>query len=285
MDIIKEIKTKYGNLSKKQKSIADYLLKNENEIGFKTLKEVSVEVGATEVTIINFCKKIGLQNFTDLKLQFQDLILKKTSPTQKLFKNIQKESMKNDLFRKIMDMQLNNHQSTMVRLSEDDLKHVVKLIDNSKKIYVFCEGLSQFVGLYLENRLERLGIDVEVIDSSSISTSFMFKTLRFSKDHLFIAITYPNYSEIVLKLSEYVKGKEFNLIGITDKESSPLKEYSDVLFCSENDSLVFYNSIHSAISIVEIIATILSNYCQDKLSMIVDEIEEIESIFEEFIDN
>lgn len=283
MSIDKIIKSKYKNLSKKQKSIADYMLQNEAEISFKSLKEISDEIGVTEVTIINFCKSLGLNSFSDLKQKYQDLIVKKVSPTQKLFKNINKETMKNDLFVKIIDLQLKNHQVTMSGLKEEELEEAVELINNAKKVYIYGEGLSVLISNYFKNRLENLGIEVEVIDLSNLNTYLFIKTLKFSKEDLYIAITYPKYSKIVLKFSEYLKKKDYRIIGLTDKKSSPLKENTDITFYSENDSLIFYNSIHSAISIIEILTTILYKYCIEKLKPIRNEVEQLEEEFKDYI--
>ncbi len=283
MPIDKIIKSKYKNLSKKQKTIADYMLQNEAEISFKSLKEISDEIGVTEVTIINFCKSLGLSSFSDLKQKYQDLIVKKVSPTQKLFENINKETMKNDLFVKIIDLQLKNHQITMSGLKEEELEKAVELINNAKKVYIYGEGLSVWISNYFKNRLENLGIDVEVIDLSNLNTYLFIKTLKFSEEDLYIAITYPKYSKIVLKFSEYLKKKNYNIIGLTDKKSAPLKENTDITFYSENDSLIFYNSIHSAISIIEIITTILYKYCVEKLEPTRNEVEQLEEEFKDFI--
>src|SRR6056297_3195374 len=283
MPIDKIIKSKYKNLSKKQKTIADYMLQNEAEISFKSLKEISDEIGVTEVTIINFCKSLGLSSFSDLKQKYQDLIVKKVSPTQKLFENINKETMKNDLFVKIIDLQLKNHQITMSGLKEEELEKAVELINNAKKVYIYGEGLSVWISNYFKNRLENLGIDVEVIDLSNLNTYLFIKTLKFSEEDLYIAITYPKYSKIVLKFSEYLKKKNYNIIGLTDKKSAPLKENTDITFYSENDSLIFYNSIHSAISIIEIITTILYKYSSKKLKPLRNEVEQLEEEFKDFI--
>jgi DNA-binding MurR/RpiR family transcriptional regulator len=283
MSIDKLIKSKYKNLSNKQKTIADYMFQNEAEISFKSLKEISDEIGVTEVTIINFCKSIGLNSFSDLKQKYQDLIVKKVSPTQKLFENINKETMKNDLFVKIIDLQLKNHQITMSNLKEDELEEAVELINKAKKVYIYGEGLSVFISNYFKNRLENLGIEVEVVDLSNLNTYLFIKTLKFSKDDLYIAITYPKYSKIVLKFSEYLKNKGYNIIGLTDKKTSPLKENIDITFYSENDSLIFYNSIHSAISIIEIITTILYKYSSEKLKPVRNEVEQLEEEFKDFI--
>ena len=59
MDIIKRIESHYPDMTRKQKQIADFLLQNQDTLTFITLKELSVQVGVTEITILNLCKRLG----------------------------------------------------------------------------------------------------------------------------------------------------------------------------------------------------------------------------------
>jgi len=283
MPIDRIIKSKYNKLSNKQKKIAEYMIRNEAEISFKSLKEISDDIGVTEVTVINFCKTIGLDNFSDLKHRYQKLIVKKASPTQKLFENLNKNNIKNDLFVKIMDLQIKNHQMTVSKLKEDELEETVELINKANKVYIYCEGLSRLIAKYFKYRLENLGVDVEIIDLNNINTYLFIKMHKFSEDDLYIGITYPKYSKIVLKLTEYLKSEKFKIIGITDKDSSPLKENAYITFYGENDSLIFYNSIQSAISIIEIITTILYKHSKERLKPQRNQVEHLEEEFKDFI--
>lgn len=283
MYINERIKTYYNELSTKQKKIASYLIQNEDDISFKTLKEISQENTVTEVTVINFCKAIGLESFSELKHQFQKQMLKKSSPTQKLFQDLTESGIKNDFFIKTIDQQLKNHQATMARLTESELERAVELITGANKIYIFCEGLSQIIGTYLKKKLDNLGIDVELVDLTHIDTRFFIKSLKFTEKDLYVCITYPIYSGMVVKLSEYYHMKGYPVIGITDKDTSPLKKYSDITFFSDNDSLVFYNSIHASISIVEVISNIIYRKLQEKLKTIKMNIEELENEFEDYM--
>jgi len=271
------IANNYAHLSTKQKLIADYMINNEAEVSFKSLKEISEKVGVTEVTIINFCKALGYNSFSDLKQSYQDLIKRKMSPTQKLFKSINKETMENELFVKAMDLQIRNHQDSISDLSEKQLEDAVQLITTLKKIYILCTGLSYLIGEYFKSRLENLGISVELLELSNIKTQLLIKALHFTKDELYIAITYPEYSRTVLKFAEYIKKKGYHLIGLTDQKSSPLTQFSDITFYSKTDSLFFYNSIQAAISIIEILTTISYTYCTKELYTIKNGVEELET--------
>ena len=65
------IQEKYGTLTKKQKTIADHMLRNDEEMCFITLKQLSADVGCSEMTILNLCTALGYGNFNEVKYEFR----------------------------------------------------------------------------------------------------------------------------------------------------------------------------------------------------------------------
>ena len=72
MDILEHIQELYPNLTKKQKSIADYLTANPEEISYITLAQLSQQTQVSELTLLRFCQKLGCSTFVGLKEQFRD---------------------------------------------------------------------------------------------------------------------------------------------------------------------------------------------------------------------
>ncbi|MBE6013222.1 MurR/RpiR family transcriptional regulator [Anaeropeptidivorans aminofermentans] len=275
------IKTKYPKLSKKQKQIANYFIENEEEISYKTLKGISIDVGVTEVTVINFCRAVGYKNFVELKKQYRKEALNKLSPSKKLFQSVSEEIKLNDLSIKIIDQQLKCHRRALCRLREPELEKAVSLISEARKIYILGVGLSKVVCEYLKIRLDNLTMETEIVDLSKINALFFIRTLKFTEDDLYICVSYPRYSQVVIKLMKHFKARNYKVIAITDKESSPLVNNSSITFICDNESMFFYNSIQSAISLVDILSTLTYSKLKDKLLSVQKEVENME---EEFID-
>ena len=72
MNIIEIIKSNYGSLTTKQKNVADYLIHKPSDICYISLATLSKKIGYSEVTILKFCKKIGIDSFIDLKEEFRN---------------------------------------------------------------------------------------------------------------------------------------------------------------------------------------------------------------------
>lgn len=85
MDILEHLQELYPTLTKKQKTIADYLIANLEEISYITLAQLSHQTGTSELTLLRFCQKLGCSSFLDLKEQFRDY-------TQKMIKQASSSS-------------------------------------------------------------------------------------------------------------------------------------------------------------------------------------------------
>ena len=71
------IKNKYCKLSKKQKLVADYLLKNYENVAFSNVNKLSTIVGVSESTIIRFAIRLGYNGYPDLQIQLRNKIKEK----------------------------------------------------------------------------------------------------------------------------------------------------------------------------------------------------------------
>ena len=59
MDILEHLQKLYPALTKKQKTIADYLIANPEEISYITLAQLSHQTGTSELTCFVFVKNWG----------------------------------------------------------------------------------------------------------------------------------------------------------------------------------------------------------------------------------
>ena len=62
-DLLRLIKSKYPRLSKGQKLISEYILKNYDKAAFMTAAKLGAVVGVSESTVVRFATELIIQNF------------------------------------------------------------------------------------------------------------------------------------------------------------------------------------------------------------------------------
>ena len=55
-------------LSRQQRLIADYLLDHLQEVPFLSVPQLAERAGASEATVVRFCRSIGFKGFSDMKM-------------------------------------------------------------------------------------------------------------------------------------------------------------------------------------------------------------------------
>ncbi|HEY9570190.1 MAG TPA: hypothetical protein VIR26_04305 [Metalysinibacillus sp.] len=71
MTLSEQIKGKYIRLSKGQKIVAQYIIKQPQKITTQNIAQVSEEIGVSESTIVRFCYAIEVDGFVALQQRLQ----------------------------------------------------------------------------------------------------------------------------------------------------------------------------------------------------------------------
>ncbi len=257
MDIIMRITSCYPNLSKSQKKIADFIISNPESACFASLKEFTDLVCATEVTVVNFAKKIGLESFVSLKKELQAYIRMKLSPNDKVSKALEQLSVRDS----ILDDYIENEQVAIAKIfnqvSAQNIKDCVNYFRNSRHIYVVGHDSSATVAQFLLMRLNYLGITARSLDIHSPS-DLLLTLDKSTKEDVFVIISFPQHQREMINLSKIISGKDIPLIAITDSYSSELNLSATLQLMCPTGDLLFYNSITATISLINYISTLLA---------------------------
>ena len=82
-DLMKIIQIKFPKLSKGQKLIAEYILKNYDKAAFMTAAKLGVSVGVSESTVVRFAIELGFSGYPKLQKSLQELIKNKLTTVQR----------------------------------------------------------------------------------------------------------------------------------------------------------------------------------------------------------
>ncbi len=276
MTVVDNISRNMDRLSNKQKNIAEYLIRNSRKIGFMSLKEISEAVNVSEVTILNFCKTIDIDSFTELKRLFQELVKQELHiPTEIKYSLLELESI-DDAYDNTIQIQKFNYEKIIRENNMDTIADISKKIIDAERIYICGMGMSKVVAEYLDRRLKLIYIDSKIVDIGDILPSCIDIQRSTNRD-IFILISFPEYSPNVIGLSRYLSQNHISFISITDGDNSPLAKNSTHILKCPSDSLVFHNFISSTICLVEILLVIISFNMKDKLVPHFDNLERLQS--------
>lgn len=261
MNVIDRIQENYHTFSRTQKRIANFLLQNTDRACFLSLKGLSEEVSASEVTIIKFTRDIGFENYTDLKHELQQYVSSRLSPSEKIASAI--ENLREDGIAQIIQQDKEALESTLRLLKDADLKVALTLIKQSTRVFMVGDNISKIVTDFIRLRLQHLGLNVSTLDLTSYF-NIASQLLHARKSDVFIVVSFPKYAKHIIPLTEYLHENDYNVICLTDRVTSPVGRNASVAFACATDSPVFYNSITAPIALANILVSALAVELRDE---------------------
>lgn len=264
MDIVRQIQASYDGLSRTQKRIADYLIANADEACFLSLKAFAQRVDATEVTVINFTHRIGLDGFTELKKELRGHVRSLLSPSDKLRRAFQLSKGMTVQPNDCIENEMQILRDTFRGIGQEDLFRAVSMLEAATKIYVVGYDSSVPVAQFMLIRLRYLGLDAEPLSFGDYS-HMMLELSRCDPKALFVLISFPIHFPMMKALATVARQKGLPLLAIVSEGTSEAAEVADLALRCDTSDVVFYNSITSAISLVNLLCTLFASRHQAKL--------------------
>lgn len=259
MDFLEEINGVYETLSPVQKRIADYMFTYPEEVCFQSLKEISEALGVTEVTVLRFAKKIGVNNFVELKKRMKEYLQMRMNREESVSRKIghskfgiQEETDAEQVYRKFVENEMKVLENTFSQIPIESVQNAVSIIKQARMVYVVGHELGTSASSYLTRRLLTIGIRAIDLGAESRAIYNNYMT-HIGPEDAVIIFSNPGYAKHLVNTVKYLEQKRVPQIVITDRETAPVAAYATVAFASDNHDLYFYNSVLGFYSIANLL--------------------------------
>lgn len=155
-------------------------------------------------------------------------------------------------------------ERTYAALDPERLNNALTLIERAPKIYIIGHDISLPVVDFMVIRLRYLGLDVEPLDFGSVHhmTTCISQS---TADTLFVLVSFPVHSTEMQAVAALLHKRGFPVLAIVNDEDCGAAAHATQVLCCDTSDLLFYNSITSAISMVNLICSEYASLHQDHL--------------------
>ncbi|MBW6409400.1 MurR/RpiR family transcriptional regulator [Clostridium weizhouense] len=271
-DLMRLIQIKFSKLSKGQKLIAEYILKNYDKAAFMTAAKLGVSVGVSESTVVRFANELGFSGYPKLQKALQELIKNKLTTVQRL-------ELQNDYFtdgdalKGVLKSDMENIRATLEKINHNVFEDVVKSIFEADKIYIIglrsSTALAEFLGFYLNIILQ----NVRVV-SYGISDIFE-QLINIGERDLIIGIGFPRYAAKTIDVLDFAQGRGAKVVALTDSLLSPLASKSDYALIAQSNMASFVDSLVAPLSVINALIIAVGMREKDVISNTFGNLEQI----------
>lgn len=255
-DIAQRIRRIYPKLTKGQKRIAALILREYDQLFNVSALSLAREAKVSQSTVMRFAAILGYDKYSEFQNAIQEMVKVDVRFNEHLDLT-RKQFAKGDMLKNVLETDIQKIQNIIDRLSRNDFRRFVHSIMEAKRVYIIgsksAEGIAQILAYNLS-----LIIDDVVLLKLSSAAELLKDIYSIKRDEIFLAISFPRYSNEIITAAKYANDKMATTLAITDSASSELIEHADNVIVTETDMGQFTDSMVAALSIVNAIVVQIS---------------------------
>ena len=276
-DLINLVQSRMSDFSKGQRLIGQFIIDHYDKAAFMTASKLGNTVGVSESTVVRFASEIGYEGYPQLQRALQEMIRNRLTSVQRM--EVTNDQMgTTDILSKVLNMDVEKIRRTLEETSHEEFNGAVDDIIAAKTIYIMGVRSSSALAVFLSTYFHYIFDNVVMIDTSSTSELFE-QILRIGKGDVFIAMSFPRYSQKTVHAARYCHDRGAKVIAITDSRLSPIAENAHRLLLARSDMASFVDSLVAPLSIINALIVAIGLKKKDEVA---DTFERLEKIWDEY---
>lgn len=255
-DVLESLEQRGHELTKSQRKVATYILKNPMDVAFSTIDQLAHKVGTSTTTIVRLALFLGFTGYAEFQSEIKDLLKNRMEPSVKLDLNIGEGGDQDGALKDILRQQLANLNTTFNNIPGKQVAEAAEALAKAGTIYTIGYRSCFSVAHYLYYNLNRIFGRCTLLASSG--GDVYEKIFEIGKNDVLIAISMPRYIQDVVTTVEIARERGAFVVAITDGYLSPIAEHADMVFPVECKSSDFHNSVFSAFLVAELLISVCS---------------------------
>ena len=276
-EVLKKIEENYEGFSKRQKLLADYIIKNYDKAAFMTAAKLGMSVGISESTVVRFATELGYKGYPGFQKALEELVRTKLNSIQRMEVTYGRITQ-SEILESVLHSDIDKIKMTLANIDQSAFEMAVDTILNAKKIYIVgirsCAPLAEFLAFYLN-----LICDNVVKIHANGSSEIFEQLIRIGEDDVIIGISFPRYSMRTLKALEFASARKAKVITLTDSIHSPINLYSSCNLIARSDMASIVDSLVAPLSVINALVVAL---CMKKQEDVITTLETLEAIWDEY---
>ena len=190
------------------------------------MKRLADEADVSEAMVVKTAKRLGFAGYRELRAA---LLEYKRQPNVDLHQEVTPDDTAQTIVQKVFRTSIQALEETLAILNMDAFLHAVELIHGAHQRDFYGLGGSAQIARDVSHKFLRIGVRTSVFDDTHMMA--MSASLLRAGD-VVIAFSHSGSTLGVLDAVQIARSNRASIIAVTNYESSPLAELSDVVLCS-----------------------------------------------------
>ena len=242
-NVFTEIRVKYNTLSKNQKTVANYILKNSKKCVRMTLSELGKECSLSETTIIRFINKLDYKSYQAFRLDMAQDIIKDGGTMDEENCDIDPGDSIRHVKRKVIRNPSAAIHDISKLIDDNKLISVIEMIEKAERVMFFGAGGSGVIAMDVYHKFLKCGKDVIHENNSHLA---LIHSAHLTSNDMLVLISHEGESREVLECARLAQSQGAKVLAVTSYMNSDLARMADVcIFSSTNDAAYYTEAMVS----------------------------------------
>lgn len=232
--MLDELDSKLAALSRAERRVASWVLAHPRRAIGATIADVAAAAGASEPTVVRFCRRVGASGFREFKMRLAQAL---SRPASIAHKHVLVDDGVDEAAGKVLDQSILALHELRGRLSELPFEAATERLAATRQIIFAGLGSSGQVAGDAHQKFFRLGVPCSV----ALDTPTLLQTAAIvGGDDTLVIISVEGAWPATVKAAENARSRGATVIAFTDP-ASPLAAAADIMFAfqASDDSSVY----------------------------------------------
>jgi DNA-binding MurR/RpiR family transcriptional regulator len=264
---------KYGQLTKGEKQIANYLLKNQDESAFLSVGDLAQQLELSEATLVRFARKLGFDSYPAMREALQENFRLRVGHSTRLRNRLDDLREAGDIFEKVTVSEIDYLTEALQSVDRESLNNAVSRMIASDHIFVFGTGPSISLVDLLHLRLTRFG--KQVIPLTIAGRETLEPLLLMNERDLLFAIGFFDINPALQIVLDYAREVNCPAILLTDTLGSVVGEKVDVVLSARRGPVSEFHSLVVPMTIINTLLLEIANRKQEIVTINLDRLDQL----------
>lgn len=252
-DVLALIGVRYPEMSKGQRRIADVITEDRERAAYLTAAALGALAEVSESTVVRFATELGFSGYPHFQRALQELLRSRLTPGERI--DAMDHRVGNaDPLSKVMASDIERIKYTMEHIDRTAFSEAVGALLEADNIYLFGARSASMLSGFLGMNLGLIFDNVKNLQPTSASEVFE-QLLPIGPRDVLVAISFPRYSQKLVKAVRYAHDRGARVIALTDAPTSPIAADATYLLTAQSDMAAYADSLVAPLSIINAIIT------------------------------
>jgi DNA-binding MurR/RpiR family transcriptional regulator len=275
IDFSQLISDTYGQLTKSEKRIADYLRKNQEEAAFLAAGEIADRLELSEATMVRFARTLGFDSYPAMRAVLQENFRRRVTHSARLRSRLDDLREGGDIFEKITVSEIDYLTQALLTVDREALTRAVALLLKCECLYVFGTGPSVSLVHLINLRLTRFG--KHVISITVAGREAVEPLLLMSERDALFAISFFDLNPTLQVIMDHANQRNCPIILLTDTLGSIIGEKAEVVLTARRGPV---SAFHSLVVPMTIINTLLLEIANQNQEVVISNLDSLDQLRE-----